>query len=106
MKGTKKIIALLLAAATAFSAAACSGGGQTASGGAASGGASQEGNSDPVPIKWLTTGDAAAEPIESGDRIIAEINSRLGINLEVQIVPEGNVEKVNVAMASGEDRVL
>ena len=102
MKGTKKIIALLLAAATAFSAAACSGGGQTASGGAASGGASQEGNSDPVPIKWLTTGDAAAEPIESGDRIIAEINSRLGINLEVQIVPEGNVEKVNVAMASGD----
>lgn len=51
MKGTKKIIALLLAAATAFSAAACSGGGQTASGGAVSGGASQEGNSDPVPIK-------------------------------------------------------
>lgn len=102
MKGTKKMIALLLAAATAFSAAACSGGGQTASGGAASGGASQSENSNPVPIKWLTTGDSAAEPIESGDRIIAEINSRLGINLEVQIVPEGNVEKVNVAMASGD----
>ena len=37
-----------------------------------------------------------------GDRIVAAINEKLGISLSAQIVPEGNVEKVNVAMASGD----
>ena len=55
-----------------------------------------------VPIRWLTTGDTAAEVIKDDDRIIEEINNRLGIDLTVEIVPEGNTEKVNVAMASGD----
>ena len=104
MKRIKKLTALLLAAAMAFAAAACSGGtaSSTGGGGTSTGGDQGSGSSDPVPISWLTTGDSAAEPIQDGDRIIAEINSRLGIELSVQIVPEGNVEKVNVAMAAGE----
>ena len=106
MKRFKKLTALLLAAAMAFAMAACSGGTTSSTGGgaASTGGSGDDagGSSDPVPITWLTTGDSAAEPIEDGDRIIAEINSRLGIELSVTIVPEGNVEKVNVAMASGE----
>lgn len=55
-----------------------------------------------VPVKWLTTGDQAARAIKPGDRIIQAIDDRLGIDLQVQTVPEGNVEKVNVAMASGD----
>ena len=104
MKRIKKLTALLLAAAMAFAAAACSGGtaSSTGGGGTSTGGDEGSGSSAPVPISWLTTGDSAAEPIQDGDRIIAEINSRLGIELSVQIVPEGNVEKVNVAMAAGE----
>lgn len=53
-----------------------------------------------TPLRWLTTGDNAAKPIVEGDRIVAEINERLGIDLTVEIVPEGDTEKVNVAMAS------
>lgn len=104
MKRIKKLTALLLAAAMAFAAAACSGGttSSTGGGGTSTGGDQGSGSSDPVPISWLTTGDSAAEPIQETDRIVAEINSRLGIELSVQIVPEGNVEKVNVAMAAGE----
>lgn len=55
-----------------------------------------------VTIKWLTTGDAAAKPVNPDDRIVAEINKKLGIKLSVQVVPEGNVEKVNIIMASGD----
>lgn len=54
------------------------------------------------PIRWLTTGDAGAKPIIPGDRILTFLNEKFGIELNVQYVPEGNVEKVNVAMASGD----
>lgn len=54
------------------------------------------------PIRWLTTGDTAAKVIEDGDRIIAYINEKFGIDLNVEYVPEGSTEKVNVAMASGD----
>ncbi len=54
------------------------------------------------PIRWLTTGDTAAEVIEDDDRIIAAINEKFGIELNVEYVPEGSTEKVNVAMASGD----
>lgn len=54
------------------------------------------------PIRWLTTGDTAAEVIEDDDRIIAYINEKFGIDLNVEYVPEGSTEKVNVAMASGD----
>lgn len=53
-------------------------------------------------IVWLTTGDTAAKPILPQDRVIAEINKKIGIDLKVNIVPEGDVTKVNVAMASGD----
>lgn len=56
----------------------------------------------PTPITWLTTGDTAAKVIEDDDRIVAAINEKFGIQLTVNYVPEGNVEKVNVAMASGD----
>lgn len=59
-------------------------------------------NGGNVPLRWLTTGDAAAKAIKSDDRIIAAINEKLGIDLTVEIVPEANTEKVNVAMASGD----
>ncbi|MEG0741106.1 MAG: extracellular solute-binding protein [Clostridia bacterium] len=55
-----------------------------------------------TPIRWLSTGDAAAKAIEDGDRIIAAIDEKFGIDLTAQYVPENNVEKVNVAMASGD----
>ncbi len=54
------------------------------------------------PIRWLTTGDAGAKPIIMNDRIMTYLNEKFGIELNVQYVPEGNVEKVNVAMASGD----
>ncbi len=52
-------------------------------------------------LRWLTTGDTAAKPIEENDRIIQAIEDKLGIDLVIEVVPEGSVEKVNVAMASG-----
>ncbi len=55
-----------------------------------------------APIEWLTTGDAGAAPMVENDRIVAEINEKFGIDLSVTIVPEGSVEKVNVAMATGD----
>lgn len=54
------------------------------------------------PVRWLTTGDTAAEVIEENDRIIALINEKFGIDLNVEYVPEGSTEKVNVAMASSD----
>lgn len=63
---------------------------------------SATGNEEPLKIVYLTPGDAAAKPIQPGDRIIAEINKRLGIDLEIKFVPEGGFEKVNVAMATGD----
>lgn len=64
--------------------------------------ANQESAGERVPLRWLTTGDAAAKVIKEDDRIVEEINNRLGIDLTVEIVPEGSTEKVNVAMASGD----
>lgn len=102
----KGMLSIALATAIAFSAIGC--GGQPAdtgtNGGAGKDSAKTENTSDGerVPIRWLTTGDAAAAAIQEGDRIIEAINEKLGIDLKVEIVPEGNVEKVNVAMASGD----
>lgn len=114
----KRLLSLLLAAAFTFSAVGCGSGGQDSSAGSSSGDAQAQGqdqssgsdesassagaSGERVPLRWLTTGDTAAEVIKDGDRIIEEINNRLGIDLTVEIVPEGNTEKVNVAMASGD----
>jgi putative aldouronate transport system substrate-binding protein len=57
---------------------------------------------EPYELTYLTIGDQAAKPMQSDDRIIAEINKRLNIKLTVKIVPEGSTEKVNAAFASGD----
>lgn len=79
---------LLLAATAAFAA-----GGQE---GAATG--------RPVPIRFLTSGDSGAPWIsgDQNDRIFQEINERLGIDLRVDAYKQGQWEKVNVAIASGD----
>lgn len=90
----KQVISLAMAAMMTVSVTAC--GGSEGKGG-------ESANSDGrVPIRWLTTGDAAAKVIKDDDRIVEAINEKLGIDLTVEIVPENNVEKVNVAMASGD----
>ena len=67
-------------AATTILAAGC--------GNSASGGQNTADSAERVPIRWLTTGDAAAEAIQDNDRIIEAINEKLGIDLTVEIVPE------------------
>lgn len=54
--------------------------------------------SDPLADDRRRCGEA----IQDNDRIIEAINEKLGIDLTVEIVPEANTEKVNVAMASGD----
>lgn len=92
MKATKRIAALVLAGSMVMSCYAC---------GNSNSGADTTDANRPT-IKWLTTGDAAAKPISEDDRIVKAIEDKLGINLEITLVPEGNVEKVNVQMASGD----
>lgn len=108
---TKRTAALLAAIMTAAAMASCGGDNansstpeSTTGGGNSSStpAASQSSSGEAVPLEWLTTGDTAAEVIESGDRIVAAINEQLGIDLTVTYVPEGSTEKVNVAMASGD----
>lgn len=108
----KKVMSLMLAAALVLSVTGCgseaaapqneNAGNTSAASDASSGAQSTADSGERVPIRWLTTGDTAAEVIQDGDRIIEEINNRLGIELTVEIVPEGSTEKVNVAMASGD----
>lgn len=104
----KQVLSLTLAALMAASVTACGGGGtaekteskETTAKTEAASKDSKDGKN--VPLRWLTTGDAAAKAIKSDDRIVAAINEKLGIDLTVEIVPESNTEKVNVAMASGD----
>ncbi|WP_051620631.1 extracellular solute-binding protein [Paenibacillus sp. UNC451MF] len=93
----KKGMLLALSAALPLSAVACSSGNtETKAGGDNSSG------DKPTKIVFLTTGDNAAMGIKPGDRIVAEINKRLNIDLEVKFVPENGYEKINVAMATGD----
>lgn len=86
----KSLIAVSLAACMALSMTACST-------------TSESSTTEARPtIKWLTTGDASAPAIGPDDRIVAAIEDRLGIELEVVIAPENNTEKINVQMASGD----
>lgn len=55
-----------------------------------------------TPIRWLTTGDTASVAIQDGDRVIGAINEKFDMELQPDYVPEASVEKVNVAMASGD----
>lgn len=56
----------------------------------------------PAKIVFMTTGDVASGSIKPDDRIVAEINKRLNIDLTLKIVPEGSYDKINVAMATGD----
>lgn len=104
MKKNGKILTMVVACSIiASSMTACSGGKGTSpdkSPGTAGGQTSEPAKID--KIVWLTTGDTAAKPILPQDRIIAEINKQLSIDLKVNIVPESDVTKVNIAMASGD----
>ncbi|MCS7460445.1 extracellular solute-binding protein [Paenibacillus doosanensis] len=93
----KKGMLVTLTAVLPLSAAACSSGG-TDTKQAGDGKSSDK----PTKIVFLTPGDNAAMGIKSGDRIVAEINKRLNIDLEVKFVPENGYEKINVAMATGD----
>ena len=53
-------------------------------------------------IVWLTTGDMGARPLLDTDRIQEAINEKLGINLQVNVVADGDFTRVNVAMAAGD----
>jgi ABC-type glycerol-3-phosphate transport system substrate-binding protein len=66
------------------------------------GGGAQAGAASAAPIRWLCVGDQGAKPMVSNDRIIDGINKKLGVILNVEIVPENNWEKINVSMASGD----
>ena len=104
MKNSKSMVALLLSAAMLLTAcgqtpASSAPQSSTTGNGAQSTPAAPEKRDD---IVWLTTGDGAAKPITENDRIVAAINEKLNINLIMKIVPESDVTKVNVAMASGD----
>ncbi|MDF2667991.1 MAG: transporter substrate-binding protein [Paenibacillus sp.] len=61
------------------------------------------GNKDePTKLVFMTTGDVAAAGVKPDDRIIAEINKTLGIDLVLKVVPENAYDKINVAMATGD----
>ena len=55
-----------------------------------------------TPLTWLSVGDTAAEAIQKDDRIIQYLSDKFNIDLDVQFAPEANVQKVNIAMASGD----
>ncbi|NOU86005.1 extracellular solute-binding protein [Paenibacillus sp. LMG 31460] len=59
-------------------------------------------NDKPSKLVFMTTGDQAAANLKGNDRIISEINKRLGVELEMKIVPENSYDKINVAMATGD----
>ncbi len=56
----------------------------------------------PYPLTFLMTGDVAARPLKPDDRIVAEINRRLGIELNVKAVPGDAWDKIAVTIASGD----
>lgn len=55
-----------------------------------------------VPLRWLSSNDAGAKPLQKGDRIVEEIQKKLGIKLIVDQVPQDGQEKLNLEMASAD----
>lgn len=97
-KTSKRIIVSLIAMSIMLTGVGC----KKDDAGPAPGGDKTPSGDTVDKIVWLTTGDTAAKPILADDRVVAEINKKLGIDLQVQMVPEGDVTKVNIAMASGD----
>ncbi|MCC2686847.1 MAG: transporter substrate-binding protein [Paenibacillaceae bacterium] len=62
----------------------------------------QSSSGDTPTITWLRPGDLASKVGDADDRIIQEIDKRLGIKLVVKMVPQNDVNKITVAMASGD----
>lgn len=95
MKSFKRAIVLAIALAVTVPWVVTAGGGQE-------GGTT--GSEEPVPITFLTSGDSGAPWIAGAqdDRIFQEINSILNIELKVEAYRQGQWEKVNVAIASGD----
>lgn len=93
MRTSSKVIVMLTMVAMLLPAMVFAGGQQGA-----------EGGEKPVPIRFMTSGDSGAPWIagEQNDRIFQEINKRLGIKLRVDAYKQGQWEKVNVAVASGD----
>jgi len=56
----------------------------------------------PYPLTFLTSGDVAARPLKPDDRIVAELNKRLGIELTVKAVPQNAWDRINVTVAAGD----
>ncbi|MDF2964390.1 MAG: transporter substrate-binding protein, partial [Paenibacillus sp.] len=103
MKKWRKTGAVLTAAtitSTLLLSACSSGPGSGSSGGTAK---EPAGNDNKVvELTWLRPGDMAAKMGGSDDRIIQEINKKLGIQLKIKMVPQNEFDKVNIAMASGD----
>ncbi|MCZ8510990.1 extracellular solute-binding protein [Paenibacillus filicis] len=97
MMRMQKGMLLTLAAVLGATAAGCSSNGNETA-------PKQESKTSGAPTKivFLTPGDNAAKGLQPGDRVLAEINKRLNIDLEVKFVPENGFEKINVTMATGE----
>ena len=87
MKKLRYLLTLLLGLCLAVTSVTASGGTQT---------------STAAPLRWLCVGDSGARPMVSNDRIISGINEKLGILLNVEIVPQASYERINLAMASGD----
>lgn len=98
MRQMKKTMAGLAAATMMLPLLAACGDSSDSNQPAASAGKSDE----RTKLVFMTTGDVAAAGIKPDDRIIAEINKRLGIELTLKIVPEQAYDKINVAMATGD----
>ncbi len=97
----RSLTAMAILIALALVLTACAGG---ASPGAGTSGAAATAPAKPAPapIRWITPGDTAAKPLNMDDRIVQKINEILNIKLTVETVPEGDLTKINVAMASGD----
>ena len=102
----KSIVLTFILTAVFFSGCGTAGQTGTTPSGQASGQAADQGEavvqevvSD---IVWLTTGDMGARPLLDTDRIQDVINERLGINLRVNVVADGDHTAINVAMAAGD----
>lgn len=116
MKNNKRvrILSLALSAAVLLSVAACgqtagtttgapagtTAAGSTTAAGGTTAEPTTEAQGEAVPIRWLTTGDGGAQPLNQDDRVMQELNKMFNIKLKVDIVPESNFEKVNIEMAS------
>lgn len=116
MKNNKRVRILSLALSTAvlLSVAACgqtagtttgapagtTAAGSTTAAGGTTAEPTTEAQGEAVPIRWLTTGDGGAQPLNQDDRVMQELNKMFNIKLKVDIVPESNFEKVNIEMAS------